>query len=134
MQVYASAEALFSQLSEELKKYQDWLVLGTVDLDEFVDSNLTEVSYCPGYYNARGTYMYLASGKVLLSLTHTAAKGFRRKQCCNERTLVCENIGEWFKMDLIWSYSCSGSNRNSGTTTFSITTVLASREMMDKRV
>lgn len=43
-QVYASAEALFGQLADELKKYQDWMVLGTVDLDEFVDANLVEVS------------------------------------------------------------------------------------------
>ncbi|GFR50179.1 hypothetical protein Agub_g12346, partial [Astrephomene gubernaculifera] len=42
--VYAAAEALFAQLAEELKKYQDWMVLGTVDLDEFVDANLVEVS------------------------------------------------------------------------------------------
>jgi len=42
--VYAAAEALFGQLAEELKRYQDWMVLGTVDLDEFVDANLTEVS------------------------------------------------------------------------------------------
>ncbi|KXZ45909.1 DHC7 protein [Gonium pectorale] len=42
--VYAAAEALFAQLAEELKKYQDWMVLGTLDLDEFTDTNLVEVS------------------------------------------------------------------------------------------
>nr|ADI46856.1 DHC1bf [Volvox carteri f. nagariensis] len=42
--VYAAAEALFAQLGEELKKYQDWMVLGTLDLDEFADENLMEVS------------------------------------------------------------------------------------------
>nr|BCL66104.1 cytoplasmic dynein 1b heavy chain [Volvox africanus] len=42
--VYAAAEALFAQLAEELKKYQDWMVLGTLDLDDFADANLTEVS------------------------------------------------------------------------------------------
>nr|ADI46936.1 DHC1bm [Volvox carteri f. nagariensis] len=42
--VYAAAEALFALLAEELKKYQDWLVLGTLDLDEFADANLVEVS------------------------------------------------------------------------------------------
>ncbi|GLI62890.1 cytoplasmic dynein 1b heavy chain [Volvox africanus] len=42
--VYAAAEALFAQLAEELKKYQDWMVLGTLDLDEFADANLVEVS------------------------------------------------------------------------------------------
>lgn len=42
--VYAAAEALFSQLADELKKYQDWMVLGTLDLDEFADANLVEVS------------------------------------------------------------------------------------------
>nr|BBC28429.1 cytoplasmic dynein 1b heavy chain [Yamagishiella unicocca] len=42
--VYAAAEALFAQLADELKKYQDWMVLGTLDLDEFADSNLVEVS------------------------------------------------------------------------------------------
>jgi len=43
-QVYASAEGLFGLLAEELKKYQDWVVLGGAgDLDEYVDMNLVEV-------------------------------------------------------------------------------------------
>ncbi|KAJ9505745.1 hypothetical protein QJQ45_029246, partial [Haematococcus lacustris] len=42
--VYAAAEALFNQLAEELKKYQDWVVLGTAELDEFVDEALSEVA------------------------------------------------------------------------------------------
>ncbi|KAG2426397.1 hypothetical protein HYH02_014824 [Chlamydomonas schloesseri] len=42
--VYAAAEALFAQLADELKKYQDWMVLGTLDLDDFADANLVEVS------------------------------------------------------------------------------------------
>ncbi|KAG2486208.1 hypothetical protein HYH03_015170 [Edaphochlamys debaryana] len=41
--VYAAAEALFAQLADELKKYQDWMVLGAMDLDEFADTNLVEV-------------------------------------------------------------------------------------------
>lgn len=43
-QVYGAAEALFAQLAEELKRWADWVVLGTIqDLDEYADSNLTEV-------------------------------------------------------------------------------------------
>ncbi|MEW5298927.1 MAG: hypothetical protein WDW36_001997 [Sanguina aurantia] len=44
-QVYGAAEALFAQLAEELKRWADWVVLGTIqDLDEYADSNLTEVA------------------------------------------------------------------------------------------
>ncbi len=35
--VYVAAEGLFTQLADELKRYQDWVVMGTVDLDEFID-------------------------------------------------------------------------------------------------
>ncbi|KAG1663699.1 hypothetical protein FOA52_013267 [Chlamydomonas sp. UWO 241] len=43
--VYSAAEGLFAQLSDELKKFTDWLVLGSVpDLDEYVDGVLTEVA------------------------------------------------------------------------------------------
>lgn len=41
--VYAAAEALFAQLGDELKKYNDWVVMGGVDLEEFVAENLQEV-------------------------------------------------------------------------------------------
>ncbi|GMH35100.1 hypothetical protein BSKO_02968 [Bryopsis sp. KO-2023] len=43
-QVYGDVEALFGRLSDELKKYQDWVALGTVDLDDFAEQNLDEVS------------------------------------------------------------------------------------------
>lgn len=43
--MYAGAEALFTSLSEELKKYTDWVALGTAgDLDELLDSQLQEVA------------------------------------------------------------------------------------------
>jgi hypothetical protein len=43
--VYAGAEALFTSLSEELKKYTDWVALGSAgDLDELLDSQLQEVA------------------------------------------------------------------------------------------
>lgn len=42
--MYTAAEALFVQLSDELRKFQDWLVLGTVDLEEYVNENLQEVA------------------------------------------------------------------------------------------
>ena len=43
-QVYTASEILFAKLHEELKKLQDWVALGTVDLDSFVDERLHEVS------------------------------------------------------------------------------------------
>lgn len=43
-QVYTASEILFAKLNEELKKLQDWIALGTVDLDSFVDEKLEEVS------------------------------------------------------------------------------------------
>ncbi|KAK9815706.1 hypothetical protein WJX72_008353 [[Myrmecia] bisecta] len=42
--VYTAAEALYTRLQDELKKWVDWVALGTVDLDEFVDQNLTDVA------------------------------------------------------------------------------------------
>ena len=50
-----TAEALFAQLGDELKKYQDWLVLGSVDLDEFVDEALNEVQDWELNFKVRGT-------------------------------------------------------------------------------
>lgn len=44
VQVYTSTEILFAKLQEELKRLQDWVALGTVDLDSFVDERLEEVS------------------------------------------------------------------------------------------
>ena len=41
--VYERAEVLFSRLSDERRKLQDWVALGTVDLEEFVDESLDEV-------------------------------------------------------------------------------------------
>lgn len=43
-QVYEHAEVLFARLGEEQKKLSDWVVLGTVDLDEFCDNHLDEVA------------------------------------------------------------------------------------------
>eukprot|EP00955_Chlamydomonas_euryale_P024627 259694-Chlamydomonas_euryale.AAC.8 len=43
--VYSAAEGLFAQLSDELKKFSDWMAIGSVaDLEEFVDEHLAEVA------------------------------------------------------------------------------------------
>jgi dynein heavy chain 2 len=42
--VYETAEALFGQLADECKKYQDWLVLGDAaggNLDDYVESQIS---------------------------------------------------------------------------------------------
>lgn len=41
--VYEKAEALFSKLLDEQKKYADWVALGSVSLDDFVNERLDEV-------------------------------------------------------------------------------------------
>jgi len=41
--VYEQAEVLLAKLEQEQKKWTDWVALGTVDLDEFCDSNMDEV-------------------------------------------------------------------------------------------
>ena len=40
--VYEKTEALFAKLADEQKKYGEWVALGTVDLDAFVDEHLEE--------------------------------------------------------------------------------------------
>jgi dynein heavy chain 2 len=40
--VYEKTEALFVKLADEQKKYADWVALGTVDLDAFVEEHLSE--------------------------------------------------------------------------------------------
>mmetsp|Transcript_17017 Transcript_17017/g.54247 ORF Transcript_17017/g.54247 Transcript_17017/m.54247 type:complete len:3325 (+) Transcript_17017:156-10130(+) len=42
--VYEKAETLFAHLQEEQKKLTDWVALGTVDLEDFLEDNLDEVS------------------------------------------------------------------------------------------
>ena len=41
--VYEKTEALFVKLADEQKKYADWVMLGTVDLDTFVEDRFSEV-------------------------------------------------------------------------------------------
>ena len=40
--VYEKTEALFVKLADEQKKYGDWVMLGTVDLDTFVEERFSE--------------------------------------------------------------------------------------------
>jgi dynein heavy chain 2 len=40
--VYEKTEALFAKLADEQKKYSEWVALGTVDLDAFVEEHLSE--------------------------------------------------------------------------------------------
>eukprot|EP01040_Poterioochromonas_malhamensis_P024171 gene24171-29843_t len=40
LQVYAKAEALFERLQEILSKYQEWTLLGQVDLDAYVEQHV----------------------------------------------------------------------------------------------
>ncbi|XJO78526.1 hypothetical protein BDV3_002952 [Batrachochytrium dendrobatidis] len=42
--VYLKAELLFQNLVKMHNSFQDWVLLGTVDLDEFVQESLTEIS------------------------------------------------------------------------------------------
>ena len=40
--VYEKTEALFVKLADELKRYENWVMLGTVDLDQFVGERYTD--------------------------------------------------------------------------------------------
>jgi dynein heavy chain 2 len=40
LQVYAKAEALFERLQDILFKYQEWTILGQVDLDAYIEQNV----------------------------------------------------------------------------------------------
>ena len=40
--VYEKTEALFVKLADEQKKYADWVALGTVDLDSFVETQYAD--------------------------------------------------------------------------------------------
>lgn len=53
-QVYEACEALFASLADELKKHQDWLVLGDVagDLDDFLEQQLCNSSGEPAGSNS----------------------------------------------------------------------------------
>lgn len=42
--VYSNAETLFDQLRALIKDYEHWVVLGTVDIEDYVEGTLTEVS------------------------------------------------------------------------------------------
>jgi dynein heavy chain 2 len=42
--VYRKAEDLFRRLLEEKDPFQDWVALGSVDLDKYVEENLHEVA------------------------------------------------------------------------------------------
>ncbi|KAH3831149.1 hypothetical protein DPMN_104411, partial [Dreissena polymorpha] len=39
---YQKGDALFKRLAEELEKFKEWVVLGSLDLDEFVEQHLKE--------------------------------------------------------------------------------------------
>jgi dynein heavy chain 2 len=41
--VYANAEALFAQLKELVDKYEHWVALGTVDIEDYVDAHLADL-------------------------------------------------------------------------------------------
>eukprot|EP00951_Prasinocladus_malaysianus_P024871 scaffold216152_cov15-Prasinocladus_malaysianus.AAC.1 len=74
--VYTSAEILFAKLQEELKRLQDWVALGTVDLDSFVDERLEEVS------DWELNFKYL---KVQLSPSALSTRANSLEQCCRRR-------------------------------------------------
>ncbi|XP_053400577.1 cytoplasmic dynein 2 heavy chain 1-like [Mercenaria mercenaria] len=41
---YQKGEALFTRLSGILEQFKEWVVLGSIDLDDFIDENLKELS------------------------------------------------------------------------------------------
>jgi dynein heavy chain 2 len=41
--VYANAEALFAQLKKLVDKYEHWVALGTVDIEDYVDAHLADI-------------------------------------------------------------------------------------------
>jgi hypothetical protein len=43
-QVFKKAEKLFGKLQRSVAPFGDWVALGTVDLDEFLEKNLHTVS------------------------------------------------------------------------------------------
>ena len=77
-QVYTASEILFAKLHEELKKLQDWVALGTVDLDSFVDERLHEVS------DWELNFKYLKVDKTVV------AEGYRNlvARCCEACSLI----------------------------------------------
>lgn len=42
--VYTASEGLFGRLQDELRRWSDWTALGGLDLEEFADTNLTELA------------------------------------------------------------------------------------------
>ncbi|CAD5120552.1 DgyrCDS9119 [Dimorphilus gyrociliatus] len=45
IETYRKSAALFSRLREVIKKFEEWVVFGTVDLEDFLENHLTDLSH-----------------------------------------------------------------------------------------